>query len=149
MLARIEAMRANDLPAVLAIDGRATFRDDEFRAELDRPWARLWVAREGLDVVAFVVAWHVVDEVHVLNLATREDRRRRGLARALMEKVIGYARGEGARHVLLEVRRSNGAAIALYESLGFLRVGVRMRYYPDNEDAVDMTLGLDAKPGSP
>jgi ribosomal-protein-alanine N-acetyltransferase len=150
VLARIEAMRSSDVPAVLAIDGGATFRNDELRVELERPWARLWVAREeGLEVVAFVVTWHVVDEVHVLNLATRKDRQRRGLAQALMEKVVAYGRRESVRHVLLEVRRSNVAAIALYEGLGFLAVGVRRRYYPDDEDAIEMALGLEAKPESP
>ena len=46
------------------------------------------------------------------------------------------------KHVLLEVRRSNAAAIALYRALGFFAMGVRARYYPDDEDAVEMVLAL-------
>ena len=48
------------------------------------------------------------------------------------------------RHVLLEVRRSNAPAIALYRALGFFAMGVRARYYPDDEDAVEMVLAFDS-----
>ena len=97
--------------------------------------------------MAFLVSWHVADELHIINVATRPDRRRRGIGRALMEAVVGYAREERMRHVLLEVRRSNEAAIALYRSVGFFAMGVRARYYPDDEDAVEMVLMLDPETG--
>ena len=73
--------------------------------------------------MAFVVSWHVADELHVLNVATREDRRRRGLGRALMDHVVAYAREHALKHVLLEVRRSNAPAIALYRDRRLLRDG--------------------------
>ncbi len=145
---RIEIMKERDLGAVAAIEGPTRMDEHQLRDELARPWARLWVAREEGDaVVAFVVAWHVADELHVLNVATREDRRRRGIGRALMQEVVGYARGRRLKHVLLEVRRSNAPAIALYRGLGFFAMGVRRRYYPDDEDAVEMVLMLDPESG--
>jgi ribosomal-protein-alanine N-acetyltransferase len=50
--------------------------------------------------------------------------------------------------LLLEVRRSNIAAIRLYRGLGFSALGVRRGYYSDNgEDAVEMILGLDPETG--
>lgn len=98
--------------------------------------------------MAFLVSWHVADELHVLNVATREDRRRRGIARALMNVVVGYARSHTIKHVLLEVRRSNAAALALYRCVGFFAMGVRARYYPDDEDAVEMVLLLDPATGA-
>jgi ribosomal-protein-alanine N-acetyltransferase len=109
----------------------------------------VWVAREGSDdVVALLVAWHVSDELHVLNVATRADRRRRGAARSLMHGMLAYAREKHVKHVLLEVRRSNRGAIALYRALGFFAMGIRARYYPDDEDAVEMALALDAQTGA-
>jgi ribosomal protein S18 acetylase RimI-like enzyme len=51
------------------------------------------------------------------------------------------------KHVLLEVRRSNAAAIALYRVFGFFAMGVRARYYPDDEDAVEMVLLFDQVTG--
>ncbi len=148
MTVRIDRMSATDAAAVAAIDGPTRLTEEQLRAELERPWARLWVAREAAHgVVAFVVAWHVTDEIHLLNVATRSDRRRRGIARAMLEALIAHAREVRARHVLLEVRRSNVAAIGLYRSLGFFAMGVRARYYPDDEDAVEMVLAFDAATG--
>jgi ribosomal-protein-alanine N-acetyltransferase len=92
---------------------------------------------------AFLSVWHVADELHVLNLGTHPDSRRRGLGRALMNELLTYARAHGVRRLLLEVRRSNRPAIALYRSLSFATVGVRVRYYRDDEDAVEMALTLD------
>jgi ribosomal-protein-alanine N-acetyltransferase len=146
---RIDAMNAGDLAAVAGIDGATRMDEAQLKDELARTWSRLWVAREDGDgVVAFLVSWHVADELHVLNVATRENRRRRGIGRALMDVVIAYARREHVKHVLLEVRRPNAAAIALYRSVGFFAMGVRAKYYPDDEDAVEMVLLLDPATGA-
>jgi ribosomal-protein-alanine N-acetyltransferase len=148
---RIEAMVEADAVAVAAIEGPTRMSESQVRDEMSRPWSRLWVAREDTPplraVVAFLVAWHVADELHVLNVATRPDQRRRGIGRALMDEVVRYARAARLRHVLLEVRRSNRAAIALYRDVGFFAMGVRARYYPDDEDAVEMVLALDPATG--
>jgi len=145
---RIDTMKEDDVHAVGAIEGPTRMDEAQVQGELTRPWARLWVAREEEGtVVAYLVAWHVVDELHVLNVATREDRRRRGIGRALMDTAVTYARERHVAHVLLEVRRSNRAAIELYRAVGFFAMGVRARYYPDDEDAVEMVLTLDPESG--
>src|SRR5579884_3953227 len=140
---RIGPMSADDVAPVASIEGPTRMTEEQLRAELQRPWARTWLARDEDGVVAYVIAWHVADELHVLNVATRADRRRRGIARALMNEAGAYARGKRLAHVLLEVRRSNRPASALYRSLGFSMIGVRPRYYPDDEDALEMVLPLD------
>jgi [ribosomal protein S18]-alanine N-acetyltransferase len=145
----IDAMTPEDLFAVAAIEGSTQMDEAHLRDEMARPWSRLWVAREeGGVVVAFAVTWHVADELHVLNVATRADRRRRGIGRRVMDQVIAYARAHRVKHVLLEVRRSNRAAIALYRGVGFFAMGVRARYYADDEDAVEMVAMLDADTGA-
>ncbi|HEX3769903.1 MAG TPA: ribosomal protein S18-alanine N-acetyltransferase [Polyangiaceae bacterium] len=144
---RIEPMIEDDVASVVAIEGPTQMSEEHLRAELHRPWARLWVAREGGEAVAFLIVWHVADELHVLNVATRADRRRRGVARELMGHLVDFGRRERVKHVLLEVRRSNLAAIALYRALGFFAMGVRARYYPDDEDAVEMVLAFDTETG--
>jgi [ribosomal protein S18]-alanine N-acetyltransferase len=119
------------------------------REELRRPWTRCWVAREDRRALAFLIAWHVADELHVLNVATCPAARRRGLATALMNRSLEYAQQQQVRLILLEVRRSNRAAIRLYRKLGFTAMGVRPRYYSDNgEDAVEMVLTLDPTTGA-
>jgi [ribosomal protein S18]-alanine N-acetyltransferase len=121
-------------------------------AELERQWARLWVARPEAagEPIAFLLAWDVADEVHVIHVATRPDWRRRGAARAMMQVLVDHARARRARLVLLEVRRSNRAALALYRAYGFSAIGIRRGYYADtSEDAVEMLLRLDPESGRP
>jgi [ribosomal protein S18]-alanine N-acetyltransferase len=151
----VEVMRDADVDDVLEIEGDAFERTgpggrldgSRLREELARAWARLWVARAEPrgPAAAFLVAWHVADELHILDVATRPALRRRGFARALLEVVLRYARENEVRHILLEVRRSNVAAIRLYRAHGFWAMGLRPKYYPDNEDAVEMVLRLDEK----
>jgi len=140
---RIEPMTPEDVHAAAAIEGPTRLDETHLRDEMARAWSRMWVARRGADVVGFLAAWHVADELHVLNVATHSDQRRRGIGRALMQEAVTYARAHDVRHVLLEVRRSNRAAIALYRDRGFFAMGIRARYYPDGEDAVDMVLAFD------
>lgn len=113
--------------------------------------ARLWVAEIlGEDnrpsVVGMLVIWLILDEAHVGTIAVHPDFRNRGIARRLLAKGLLNALEGGARHSLLEVRRSNVAAQQLYRRFGYEVVGVRPRYYRDNgEDALLMNLDvLDA-----
>jgi [ribosomal protein S18]-alanine N-acetyltransferase len=145
---RIE--RAGALTEELTRLAREAFSGPSFSPvdELERSWARVWVARafdagEEAKPVGFLVAWHVVDELHVLNVATSSDARRRGIGSRLVREALAYAAANGVRLVLLEVRRSNEAAIRLYEKHAFVVSGVRERYYSDNdEDALEMRLEL-------
>jgi [ribosomal protein S18]-alanine N-acetyltransferase len=148
-----------------APDARANPRSEEHRVsesqlreELARPWARLWILREAAaqddvsregaaGVLAFLIAWHVADELHVLSVATNPEHRRKGLARRLMVHAIDFARIHKGRLILLEVRRSNANAIALYRSLAFFAMNVRRAYYADGEDAVEMALVMDPETG--
>jgi ribosomal protein S18 acetylase RimI-like enzyme len=103
----------------------------------------------GGEIVAFLIAWHVADELHVLNVATALHMRRRGVATAIMNEALAYARQSRVRIVLLEVRRSNRAAIRLYRTLGFSAMGLRPKYYSnDGEDAVEMVISLDPATGA-
>ena len=79
-------------------------------------------------------------EAHIVTVAVRESRRRLGIGERLLIATIELAREAGQDAVTLEVRKSNEGAQRLYEKYGFQRVGLRVRYYTDNnEDAVLMT----------
>jgi [ribosomal protein S18]-alanine N-acetyltransferase len=141
-----------DPDAILAID-QACFAQGTVNvaAELERPWSRVWVVRSdrALEPRAFLLAWLVVDELHVLSVATMPDFRRQGMATALLEHAIAFSREQKVRTIHLEVRRSNAAAISLYRGFGFSATAVRARYYADNfEDAVEMSLVLDPATGA-
>jgi [ribosomal protein S18]-alanine N-acetyltransferase len=144
--------RTDEALVALEALAQACFEGSPFsvREELERPWSRVWAAQTDPEAppVAFVVAWHVADELHVLDIATAPAMRRRGLARALMDEALAYAAVQRIRIVLLEVRRSNRPAIKLYRGLGFTALGVRAGYYSDNnEDAIEMILSLDPSTG--
>lgn len=115
----------------------------DFAAELRRSYALLRVAREAGVVRGFLLAWRAADELHLTDLGVTASARRRGIARALVEALCAEGRENGSRVVLLEVRESNAAALALYRGLGFEELDRRARYYADTgEDAVVMQRKL-------
>ena len=138
----LRRMRDVDLPAVMEIDALSLPRPWSaaiWRGELESPHALYLVVEEGGGISGHIGVRHVLGELHVTTIAVRPERRRRGHARALIGAALAaYPR---ARCVHLEVRPTNTAAVALYESLGFRVTGRRPRYYGD-EDALLMTLDL-------
>ena len=127
-----------------------------FLEDLARDWAQVDLARlaradgdaQG-QVLGVASYWLVHDELHLLNLATHPEHRRRGIGARLMRHLIALARSRGCRYITLEVRRGNHAAQALYQGHGFEAVGVRTRYYSDGEDAIVMTLTLAGHASGP
>lgn len=127
------------------LDAVAVLEADAFT----NPWTREMLARElrqsdvarvyvlrgmGKRVAAFCACWVIFDELHVNTVAVDPSLRRRGLAIRLMEHVLADAARQGAGHATLEVRRSNEAALQLYQRLGFVVEAVRPRYYSSPEE---------------
>jgi ribosomal-protein-alanine N-acetyltransferase len=103
----------------------------------DEPEARHTRDRLDGQLAGYVICSRYDQAWHVMNVAVDPDRRRRGIASALMAAVL--ERTEPDAQLTLEVRESNRGAIALYERFGFRSAGVRRRYYAnDGEDAVIM-----------
>ncbi len=91
-------------------------------------------------IAGVVGLWFVSDECHVVIIASRLRERRKGVGELLLIGALEAAVSRGSRTMTLEVRASNEAARALYRKYGFQDVGLRRRYYNDNnEDAVIMT----------
>jgi ribosomal-protein-alanine N-acetyltransferase len=137
-------MRLSDLPAVMETDRRSfptPWSGEIWRQEITGPFGLYLVLEEGDNLSGHIGLKLISGEAHVVTLAVRPERRRRGFARALIEAALGDPVSAGARYLHLEVRPSNVAARVLYRSLGFDETGVRPRYYGD-EDALLMTLDL-------
>lgn len=150
---RFRRVGAADLARLMEIE-RAGFRhpwsEQQLQNELTNAWSIMLAAVEagpggGERMAGYVIIWLVHDELHVLNVATAPEARRRGVGRALMDEAHRIGRARACRLATLEVRRSNAPAIALYQALGYRQVGMRPRYYAEeNEDALLMTLDLVA-----
>ncbi|NOU31222.1 MAG: GNAT family N-acetyltransferase [Polyangiaceae bacterium] len=151
----LRRMEARDIELVTQIQeatfegrhGAATgFTGLQLTEELVRPWSRLWVIEEKGWVHGALIAWHVVDEIHLLNVAVAPGAQRRGLARRLVEGLLSYARDEGAVQIFLEVRVDNLPALALYEAFGFEVLNERKNYYGDGASAYEMRLAISQRP---
>jgi [ribosomal protein S18]-alanine N-acetyltransferase len=95
------------------------------------------VAEDGNTIVGycgvFVPAPGV--EADILTVAVLPFHRRQGIAREFMRQIEAYALEREASALMLEVELSNESAIKLYESLGYMKISVRMDYYGPGKDA--------------
>lgn len=142
--------RESDIEAVLAIE-HASFGDPWNRSAfvdlLDDPRVAFLIADEGGAVRGYVVAWFVLDEGEIGNLAVASEARRHGIGARLLDGAIDAVRKADVDALYLEVRDSNASARALYATRGFVEVGRRRDYYRrPKEDA--LVLRLDLIPGA-
>ena len=101
------------------------------------------ICEEG-ELVAYVGTSRSLDELQILTVAVAERARRRGLARKLMSALDDFSEKNGIFSISLEVRESNVAAIALYESCGYKTAGVRKNFYRfPTENALVMIKNFD------
>jgi ribosomal-protein-alanine N-acetyltransferase len=139
-------MEARDVPAVLELTAGAWEAAQWSHEDYERAASGEfdgWVAMSGDQLVGFVVARRMGDEVEILNLAVERAHRRRGLASQLLDAALEFARARGARCAFLEVRESNAGAMAFYRRRGLVPTARRPRYYSDPvEDAVVFTCKL-------
>jgi len=147
---RIESLDGPaDLDGVQAVD----------RESFPSPWTRAMYEQELLNAgTSFIIVARtagapvagycsyrlVAGEIQINNVAVRPEHRRLGMGRALVEAAVAHGRREGARMAVLEVRRSNVGAQALYFRLGFRQVGQRPRYYEHPEEDA-LVLAADVR----
>lgn len=138
----VRRMTMADVDGVAAVEA-ATFPTpwsrDAFVSEMKNVAARYLVAERNGTVIGYAGAWIILDESHITNIVVLQAERGKGIGRALTAGLMQYLSNLGAAYATLEVRKSNEVAQNLYKSLGFIKLGVRKRYYEDNdEDALIM-----------
>ena len=107
-----------------------------FVLELSKPSGICLAAEVDGELVGYLVCSRYDTVWHVMDIAVDPDRLRRGIASALLSRLLEH---DPDGEYTLEVRESNAGAVALYERFGFKAAGVRPRYYQDNgENAVIM-----------
>ena len=143
-MTEIRRLTYADLPQVIAIERRAfpaPWSLAMFVLELSKPSGVCLVAlREG-NVVGYLICSRYDTVWHIMNVAVDPDLQGHGIGSQMLERLLEEVAGQDGRpaRYTLEVRRSNGGAIRLYERFGFKAAGLRRRYYHDNgEDALIM-----------
>ncbi|MEX1082296.1 MAG: ribosomal protein S18-alanine N-acetyltransferase [Halofilum sp. (in: g-proteobacteria)] len=140
-------MRMSDLPDVLTVEHqgyRYPWSKGIFEDCLRVGYCCLVAELDGA-VAGHGLMMAQMDEAHILNVCVSPDARRRGVAWTLLHALLEVGGDAGVHAAFLEVRRSNRAAIALYEAAGFIRIGWRKDYYPapfGREHAVVMSRDL-------
>ena len=141
----IRPMTEPDLDAVLVIE-QASFpspwKREHFQHEITAPHSFPFVAECDGIIAGYVCLMSLFEEAQILDIAVAPEQRGRGVARLLMDHSVLVAREKGAELLVLEVRASNSSAITLYERCGFVRTGVRSKYYEGRDDAVLMEKSL-------
>ena len=136
----IEPMNQTTVPAVAQLE-QLCFHDPWSEAsvasELDNPLSLWLVARLEDQVVGYVGSQSVMGESDMMNVAVHPQARGQGIAQKLIQALVEALASRGNHCLTLEVRASNVPAIALYDKLGFVQVGLRRNYYRNpKEDAL-------------
>ena len=141
----IRKMMLDDLEQVVAIDQLSfslPWPARSFQFELtDNPASRCWVVDLDGRIVGMVVAWLIVDEIHIATFAIHPDFRKQGIGKKLLSHTLMSAKEEGSVSSFLEVREGNEIALEMYRQFGFVESGRREGYYKNNDEtAILMTL---------
>ena len=140
----IREMQIDDLEAVMEIENECfsvPWTETGFFTFLIRNDTLFLAAEENGMILGYAGIVMVPEDGDITNVAVRPDCRKMGVGRAIVTELCARAKEQGVRHIFLEVRKSNAAAIALYSGLGFEPIGERKDYYEEpKEDAILMRL---------
>lgn len=138
----LRPMEENDLPQVAAIEASIfsqPWSEQGFLDALRQKDCLYLVAAEEGKILGYCGLYQSFDEADITNVAVTETERGRGVARAMLTKLLKEGKSRGIAHFTLEVRVSNAPAIHLYENLGFVSAGIRKNFYDcPREDAMIM-----------
>ena len=136
---RLRTPSAADRDAIIALEAGSfsnPWTAETFDQMLAVPVVELFVARaaDG-SIVGFCSSWLIEDELHINTIAVATELRRQGIASRLLREML---QATGARRATLEVRKSNAAALRLYERFGFVITALRPGYYekPDEDGLI-------------
>ena len=139
----ISKMTENDVPFVALLEKEcfsSPWSERSLLESLENEGSVFLCASIGRKIIGYIGATVVLDEAYVSDLAVSKDMRRKGAGTALLSGCEKLCRERGCSFLSLEVRKSNGAAVALYRKEGFQPVGERKNFYSAPcENAVIMT----------
>ncbi len=142
----IRQMTEKDIPEIAELEKNCfsePWSENSLKEELANDTARFYVLRDNDNLLGYIGANNICDEVYITNVAVNEACRGKGYGKMLVNHLAKQAEAENALFVTLEVRKSNENAIALYERCGFKKVGERKDFYSKpTENGLIYTLYL-------
>ncbi len=96
----------------------------------------LWGVFQSDNLIGYLIAAKKGSRYHIANIVIDQPYRKIGAGRDILRKLMKHAREEKGSEIYLEVRKSNFAAIKLYQSEGFVLSGEIPDYYQDSESAL-------------
>ena len=108
-----------------------------FVSELTSEYSKYLLCESNKEILGYAGYWIVGNEGHITTMVTSPSYRRKSVADILLYNLINSALSNKIKWLTLEVRISNTAAIGLYTKYNFKQLGIRKKYYQDNnEDAL-------------
>ena len=136
----LRAEDAGELARLEALVEPTPWTAKDFLDVLKNDWRGRVLEAEDGSVAAWAVVMPNLDEAELLTIGVRPDLQGRGLGRAMLAEVLRLIDAENRVCCQLEVRESNTRAIRLYETSGFVRVGLRKNYYRTAEGRENAVL---------
>lgn len=141
----------DDLDRLAAVELRvhlAPWSAGNFSGEWEKPYSTTWVITDDetdSEIFAYAVFWFMDDSIEILNIAVDLPYRGRGFAKKMLQHIIREGVQRGAKQLILDVRKSNLAAVHLYQGASFAITQYRKAFYSNGEDAYHMTLPLEGE----
>ena len=110
------------------------------KQELENGKSKYFVAKQENEIVGFAGILLIIDQVNIMNIVVKKDKRNFGIGSSLLEEFIRYSKIHNATSITLEVNEKNIPAIKLYKKYGFKQVGLRKKYYNNEDNAILMDL---------
>jgi len=140
---QIRAMEVRDIPEVMKIEseqGVSSWTAPKFESALRAGDSGVVIESDD-SLIGFILVKTISGVCEILTIGVSPDVRRQGIGVVLLEYVL-----RDVDEAILEVRRSNAAAIGLYERMGFTECGVRKGYYNNGgEDAIVMKKSASSR----
>ena len=139
----IRKMNLDDIDDILSVEelcyGEHHWSYESFVSELNNQISSYKCAVIDNKCIGYMGIWKIIEEAHVTNLSVHPEYQNKKIAHRLLLNSIDECYKDKVKYITLEVRASNIKAIHLYEKFGFKSLGLRKKYYQDNnEDALIM-----------
>ena len=140
MISEVNLQDLENIKGCLLTDFDNFWSYNILKQELENGKSKYFVAKQENEIVGFAGILLIIDQVNIMNIVVKKDKRNFGIGSSLLEEIIRYSKIHNATSITLEVNEKNIPAIKLYKKYGFKQVGLRRKYYNNEDNAILMDL---------